>query len=78
MGIALEEIEAASREAAREVAAEEAGKTAYYKALAEKRLELLTECESEIARLKRRNWFFGGTTTVLTVIKGVDYWKEWK
>ena len=76
MEIALEEIEAASREAAREVAAEEAGKTAYYKALAEKRLELLTERDEEIGKLKRRNWFFSGTTAALTVVRGLDYWKE--
>lgn len=72
MGIALEEIEEASLTTGREIAADEAGESAYYRALAEKRQEKIILLEAEIRKLRRRNWFFGGTALSLGGLYGLE------
>ncbi|MBF9018746.1 MULTISPECIES: hypothetical protein [unclassified Oceanispirochaeta] len=62
MTIALEEIEITSRETAREVAAEEAGKTAYYRDLAQRERLRILQLEEENKKLIRRCWILGGTS----------------
>jgi hypothetical protein len=70
MTIALEEIETASRETAREVAAEEAGKTAYYRDLAERERLKVQQLEQENKKLTRRCWILGGTSVGLGGLAG--------
>ncbi|WP_168203295.1 hypothetical protein [Oceanispirochaeta crateris] len=70
MEIALEEIETTSREAAREAVAEEAGKTAYYKALAERERQTLKQKEYEIQRLQRRCLVLGFTNIGSALLLG--------
>lgn len=62
MIIALEEIEATARETAREVAAEESGKTAYFRDLAERERLKVQQLEKENQKLNRRCWILGGTS----------------
>ena len=73
MGIALEEIENASRQTGREMASEGAAESAYYKTLAEKRLERIRNLEKEITRMRRWSWFFGGTAAAMTATAGIGF-----
>jgi hypothetical protein len=70
MTIALEEIELTSRETAREVAADEAGKTAYYRDLAERERTTVRDLEKEIRQLKRRCWILGGASIGMSGLAG--------
>ncbi len=70
MGIALQEIERTGLESAREVAALDAGETAFYKDLAERRGERIYELEKKIVKLEKKCRWIGIAGAGSTLVMG--------